>query len=150
MASVNTANSALEEFLLTVDELGLEKTRFILSTHRRDHSLQQNKDARFVIAMVAKMFRIPEKEITDGVHRNNERRDAIGFCVYYLHDVLGHAVEEVELMLTRSRWVCYKHVKKIRTLDSNNAQDKKYATWMKKMDYQVAEYKAAGLKKEKD
>jgi len=144
MASVNTANSALEEFLLSVEQMGSERTRFILSYHRRNYELQQDMDARFVIAMVAKMFRIPEKEITDGVHRNNERRDAIGFCVYYLKNVLEHDIEDVEHMLTRSRWVCYKHVKKIETLDPNNAQDKKYLSWMKKFDKRVA-----NLKKEK-
>lgn len=141
MASTRYVNTALDEFLLSVEELGAESTRFLLSNYRKDHALRHDTDARFVISMIATMFRIPEKEITQGVHRNNERRDAIGFCVYYLWRVLEHDIKQVELMLSRSRWVCYKHVKRIENLNPETPLDKKYLSWMKKFDKQISKRK---------
>ena len=120
------ADSALSEFIASIEELGTTRTASALREERKKHFFRNNQDVQFVLTIISKSFKIPVKEIIDGVGRKNDRHFAIGFCVYYLNVVFGYDIELVAYMLKKSSTICYKYSRDVEALSSSSKPDKKY------------------------
>lgn len=127
--------------LLSIERMGVHKTAEALQQHMERVTWVSNPDALFILDMVSVVFKIPAEEIRRGVTRKNERRDAIGFCAYYLNTHLGYSIGQVSWMLMRSEDICYKYAALIRKLNANRTADKKYLQWRKLFDSKVEKYK---------
>jgi hypothetical protein len=138
MPKVNKNNAAAlwEAVIRSVADIGIDQTTEGLRNHHSNFA-PLTADAKFVIHMVAKRFKIPEKEIFQGFYRKNERRDAIGFCVYYLNNQLKYDMREVAIILKRNISVCYKCARRIKKLDGNKVVDAKYMRYMHDFDCQI-------------
>jgi hypothetical protein len=139
MSNPSTARSVLDDFITSVDEIGLARTAAAIRSELDRHRQQNGDDARFVVAMVGKTFKIPVQEILHGVTRKNERKHAIGFCVYYLHHELQYEMDIVMGMLNKSKWICYKYSKLVHKLSPENQADKKYLHYKKLFDVTMAQ-----------
>jgi len=135
------AKNAFDLFLLSVQEVGLKDTATVLRHNLDKNAWRSHPDAIFVLQMVAQTFQIPVEEIRSGVTRKNDRRDAIGFCAFILHDRLGHPIEQTAWMLNRSAWICYKYAMLITKLNPEKPADRKYLKWRKLFDAKVEDYK---------
>lgn len=139
------AESALNEFIASVDELGASRTASALREERKKNFFQNNEDVQFILSIISKSFKIPIKEITDGVGRKNDRHFAIGFCVYYLNTVFGHDIDLVAYMLKKSTTICYKYSRHVEALSSTSKPDKKYIDRKKRLDLKLEKTKIDGL-----
>lgn len=133
MAKIPHPKSALEEIFLSVDRIGLKRTAACLVRERYAHSLQEHEDACWVRDVMTRSFKISEEEILYGVGRKNDRKFAVGLCVYYLHYVKSHAMLDVAMMLSKTTWICYKFVKEIENAQEGEI-DRRVVNWKKRFD----------------
>ncbi len=133
----NNAAKLWTVLIESVATIGIDQTIEGLRNHHSNFA-PLSADAKFVVDMVAKRFKIPSKEIFQGFYRKNERRDAIGFCVFYLNQRLKYDMHEVSAILKRNISVCYKCARRIKKLDPAKNVDAKYIRYLNDFDQQVS------------
>lgn len=76
-----------------------------------------------------------------GVGRKNERRYAVGFVTYYLHESFNYDIEDIAYMLAGpSKWTLYKHLDGLEKLNPKFEFEKKLLQMKKRFDEKVSEY----------
>jgi hypothetical protein len=113
--------------------------RIELELNRKRNSFRKNAHVRIVLPLVAGAMGITEQEILNGTGRKNERVIAIGFCAYYLHYVFRHDMEDVQYMIDRDLWTCYKNSNLIKNLKDHLSSDEPFIVIKKLLDKQIME-----------
>lgn len=129
--------SLIDELHKCVVLYGPEETLKILKEAQYKKIEYTDERVMAVVKKVCDVMNIAEGEIFYGKGRKNERRYAIGFCVYYLTaDAYFHIrFDEVkELLKKENVQILYWYKSIIDKLDSRHTHDKKLVEYKNKFD----------------
>ena len=76
-------SSLIDVLFSTVEKIGVDSTKKLLLSAQEEPIKFEDKTVEKVVTTVAEQFRLPLHEIIYGVGRSNNRKYAIGFCVFY-------------------------------------------------------------------
>jgi len=130
----------LEELVLTIDKIGIEKTLEIIKNSR---NLAKDKDIilqEFIIESVCNAFSITKKDLIKGKSGGN-KTDALAICSVELKGHLGYSQGRIASILKKHDSVVSKYIKKITYLDPNHQEDKRLLDKLDVIEVKVRDFK---------
>lgn len=91
------------ELYESVKQIGLKGVTTILQNSRSGSVTISNEDIDFVVKMVSNHYLIPVEEIISGKNKSVKKRLALGFASYYLNNVFGYTLRELEQKLKKDK-----------------------------------------------
>lgn len=146
MASSRSAK-LLDTFIVSLQQLGVEKTIELLTTGLQKNDHTENPHRRFILQLVSAKFELSEKDILFSNDRKTDRYIAVCFCVYYLRYQFNYEMEEIPGMLNKQIWVCYKASERIKSLNPAHNSDRKFYSWKQEFDKAVEKFKSKSTHK---
>jgi hypothetical protein len=137
--SKNNANILLQEFLSTIETIGVDETIKALSIARKETLSLQDKRIDFLVKMICQSFNVSPDEVFTSKDRNTNRLFAFKFIVYYLYEAFDFSYPDISLVTHKDvAWVyrCHKELENI-LLDKKNSLQKKFS----KFDLLINEFK---------
>jgi len=130
----------LEELVLTIDKIGIEKTLEIIKNSR---NLAKDKDIilqEFIIESVCNAFSISKRELLKG-KSSLDKTNALAICSVELKGHLGYSQGRIASILKKHDSVVSKYIKKITYLDSNHQEDKRILDKLDVIEVKVRDFK---------
>jgi hypothetical protein len=130
----------LEELVLTIDKIGIEKTLEIIKNSR---NLAKDKDLilqEFIIESVCNAFSISKRELLKG-KSSLDKTNALAICSVELKGHLGYSQGRIASILKKHDSVVSKYIKKITYLDSNHQEDKRILDKLDVIEVKVRDFK---------
>jgi chitinase len=90
--SVNLVNELLE----SLKEIGVDGVTTLLQNARSKTLTLNDKNVEFVLKMVSNHYKRSMDELINTRSRDGKRRNAIGFCVYYLHNQFEYSFGQLQ------------------------------------------------------
>jgi hypothetical protein len=115
----------IDQMYETVSVVGVKKVQEILKSAQYDGWQYPNKDFEFVAKNVATTFSVPIHELVDGTGRKNDRKMAIGFCVYYLKNFGYDIYTDISAFMNKEPSTCFRYCKLVKELNAANSNNKK-------------------------
>jgi hypothetical protein len=130
----------LEELVLTIDKIGIEKTLEIIKNSR---NLAKDKDIilqEFIIESVCNAFSMSKRELLKG-KSSLDKTNALAICSVELKGHLGYSQGRIASILKKHDSVVSKYIKKITYLDSNHQEDKRILDKLDVIEVKVRDFK---------
>ena len=130
----------LEELVLTIDKIGIEKTLEIIKNSR---NLAKDKDIilqEFIIESVCNVFSMSKRELLKG-KSSLDKTNALAICSVELKGHLGYSQGRIASILKKHDSVVSKYIKKITYLDSNHQEDKRILDKLDVIEVKVRDFK---------
>jgi hypothetical protein len=130
----------LEELVLTIDKIGIEKTLEIIKNSR---NLAKDKDIilqEYIIESVCNAFSISKRELLKG-KSSLDKTNALAICSVELKGHLGYSQGRIASILKKHDSVVSKYIKKITYLDSNHQEDKRILEKLDIIEVKVRDFK---------
>jgi hypothetical protein len=127
----------LEEIVITVDRIGLEKTLEII---RKSRELPKDKDLllqEYIIECVCNAFSISRNELIKAKGKTN----ALAVCSIMLKIHLGYSQGKIASILKKHDSVISKYIKRITYLDSKHQEDKRLLDKLDSVEIKIREFK---------
>jgi hypothetical protein len=87
-----------------------------------------------IIRTVCGKFCISVDELIYGTGRKNDRKMAIGFCTYYLHESQKLVIVEIASLLKKEESICRKAMRNMSNLNPKHVTDQHYLHYKKELD----------------
>lgn len=130
----------LEEIVLTVDKIGIEKTVEIIRKARdlaKDHNLVIQE---YIIQQVCNSFSITKDDLFFG-KSTIDRTNALAVCSVELKGHLGYSQGKIAFILKKHDSVISKYIKRISYLDNSHSEDKKLIDKYGTINIKIKEFK---------
>jgi hypothetical protein len=130
----------LEEIVLTVDKIGIEKTVEII---RKARDLAKDNDIviqEFIIQQVCNAFSITKMDLFEG-KGNIDRTNALAIISVEMKNHLGYSQGRIAGILRKHDSVISKYIKRISYLDDNHIEDKRLIQKFDIVDINIKEFK---------
>ena len=132
--SVSKSMLLVSDMIESVDAVGIAKTREHLQKLYKDKIKFDDPNVELVIKCVSEITGLPIHEIIKGKGRANERKMAIGFCVYYIHYSFKLTMRDASSIMRTDLTGCYRYCGDVCNLKPGHEADKKYLEWKAQLD----------------
>lgn len=87
-----------------------------------------------IVRTICSKFSITVEELIYGTGRKNDRKMAIGFCTYYLHESQKLVVVEIADILKKEESICRKAMRNMQQLNVKHVFDQHYIHFKNELD----------------
>jgi hypothetical protein len=143
-SSLNISALILDELLLTVEVIGIEKTIKTLQAAKQNNLLSQDFFVDFILDTVADVMKITKERIVSGNDRKtDERKMAIALSVYFIRNECNYSYSELKLIFNKdeSNLSRYYSMVENRPEKSKTDFDKKIEEYYKKINLLIIQKK---------
>tara|TARA_R110000868_G_scaffold45623_4_gene151257 strand:- start:246 stop:677 length:432 start_codon:yes stop_codon:yes gene_type:complete len=96
MANKFDSLNLINELLESLKDLGVEGVTTILQNARSKTLTLNDKNVEFTLKMVSNHYKRPMEEFIKTRSRDGRRRNAIAFCIYYLHNEFDYSFGQLQ------------------------------------------------------
>jgi len=96
MANKFDSLNLINELLESLKDLGVEGVTTILQNARTKTLTLNDKNVEFTLKMVSNHYKRPMEEFIKTRSRDGRRRNAIAFCIYYLHNEFDYSFGQLQ------------------------------------------------------
>ncbi len=96
MANSFESLNLINELLESLKDLGVEGVTTILQNARSKTLTLNDKNVEFTLKMVSNHYKRPMEEFIKTRSRDGRRRNAIAFCIYYLHNEFDYSFGQLQ------------------------------------------------------
>ena len=91
------------ELYESIKQIGVKGVTTILQNTRKGAVRISDNDVDFVVKMVSNHYLIPVEEIISGTNKSLKKRLALGFASYYLNNVFGYTLRDLEKKMKKDK-----------------------------------------------
>jgi len=96
MANKFDSLNLINELLESLKDLGVEGVTTILQNARTKTLTLNDKNVEFTLKMVSNHYKRPMEDFIKTRSRDGRRRNAIAFCIYYLHNEFDYSFGQLQ------------------------------------------------------
>lgn len=96
MANSFESLNLINELLESLKDLGVEGVTTILQNARSKTLTLNDKNVEFTLKMVSNHYKRPMEDFIKTRSRDGRRRNAIAFCIYYLHNEFDYSFGQLQ------------------------------------------------------
>jgi hypothetical protein len=96
MANKFDSLNLINELLESLKDLGVEGVTTILQNARSKTLTLNDKNVEFTLKMVSNHYKRPMEDFIKTRSRDGRRRNAIAFCIYYLHNEFDYSFGQLQ------------------------------------------------------
>lgn len=120
MSSKTEPSLLFYELYESIKQIGIKGVTTILQNTRKGAVRISDDDVDFVVKMVSNHYLIPVEEIISGTNKSLKKRLALGFASYYLNNVFGYTLRDLEKKMRKdkatlsrfNKWISQELIKK--------------------------------------
>lgn len=131
----------LQELLNSVRARGFRKTLNVLKTEKKYSVEIEEPYEKFIIEIVAEIFKISTNSLLHSRYIRGEHKYAIGFCVYYLYDKMTLGEIHKRIFNNKNKTLLSKYRQIIYDLKNSHKADHKYLAIKLELDKKVENFK---------
>ena len=96
MANSFESLNLINELLESLKDLGVEGVTTVLQNARSKTLTLNDSNVEFTLKMVSNHYKRPMEEFINTRSRDGRRRNAIAFCIYYLHNEFHYSFGQLQ------------------------------------------------------
>ena len=96
MANSFESVNLISELLESLKDLGVEGVTTVLQNARSKTLTLNDENVEFILKMVSNHYKKPMESFINTRSRDGKRRNAIAFCVYYLHNEFHYSFGQLQ------------------------------------------------------
>jgi len=139
MANSFESLNLINELLESLKDLGVEGVTTVLQNARSKTLTLNDKNVEFTLKMVSNHYKRPMEEFIKTRSRDGRRRNAIAFCIYYLHNEFDYSFGQLQYIFGMDKsWLS-----RLNTMIKNDGKRKGSSNYevKQKFDLIIKDYK---------
>ncbi len=140
---ISISNQIFDELLTTVESIGVERTIKTLQEAKSNSLILKDLNVEFILNTVSQITSVGKDRILNGKERTDERKIAIGLCVYFMKNEFGYSYSDLNKIFKKddSQLFRYSEMVKNKPLKPKTDFDKTLDGYYKKINLLITEKK---------